>query len=316
MQMMNSSQMLREVLCDILCGIAKDDSRLVVLDSDLMNSSGMKKFAEKFPERFINTGIQEANMIGVAGGFSLEGFIPVTHSFASFAGRRAVDQVFMAGCYNRQNIKMIGSDPGLINCPNGGTHMGLEDIGIMRSITGIVILDITDEVMLRQILPEIIRTDGMFYIRIFRKTKQKIYSGDELFSIGKGKVVIPGKDITIIAEGPVMVSEAMKAADILKEKGIQARVVDMFTIQPIDSELIISSAQETKAILTVENHNRRGGLGSAVSEVLAENGIGVPFVRMGFPEKFGITGTLDYTLKTFGLDSFAIVKHAEQLLGV
>lgn len=309
-----SKKMLRDALCDALCNIASRDSRIAVLDSDLINSSGLGKFMEEFPERTFDCGIQEANMIGVAGGLSMTGWIPFVHSFASFASRRVADQVFLAGIYNKQNIKIIGSDPGIINCPNGGTHMGFEDIGIMRSMPGVTIVDPTDETMLVSILPEIIDTAGVFYIRLFRKTKVKIYNEGTRFSIGKAHLAREGSDVTLIASGAAMVPEALDAAEKLQERGISARVVDMFTIKPLDTAAVVAAARETRAVVSIENHNIYGGLGSAVAEALAENQCSVPFRRIGFPDTVGETGTLDYMKQHFGLDSESIVRTALELL--
>ena len=309
-----SDEMLREVNCNEIMNLAAQDDRIVVLDADLMNSSGFSRFMKYYPSRSVNCGIQEANMIGVAGGLSSVGMIPIVHTFASFAGRRAVDQIFMAGVYNRQNIKIFGSDPGIINCANGGTHMGFEDIGIMRSMPGITIVDPADEVALKAILPGIINAKGVYYIRLFRKTKIRIYDKETKFTIGKAHLAKEGKDLTIIAEGAAMVPEALLAADILSEKGIKARVLDMFTIKPIDVESIVSAARETGVILTVENHNIFGGLGSAVAEVLAKANYPVVFDMVGFPDTVGETGTLEYIKKKYGLDCKTIAKKAQDLL--
>jgi transketolase len=306
--------MLREVNCEVLSSLAEKDSRIVVLDADLMNSSGFGAFQKKYPERTINCGIQESNMIGLAGGLSAMGMIPVTHSFASFASRRAADQVFMAGVYNRQNIKMFGSDPGACGSPNGGTHMALEDIGIMRSLPGVRIVDPTDEKVLRDVLPQIMSEYGMFYIRLFRKSKRVVYSGDIRFSLGKAHTAREGNDITIIASGALMVPEALRAAEQLASEGIEAMVLDMFTIEPLDSGAVLTAAKRTGAVLTAENHSIYNGLGTAVAEVLAENALAVPFSRIGFLDTVGETGTMDYIMKKFELDADSITRRARQLV--
>ena len=314
MEFYPSNEMLREVNCNEIVRMAKENDKIVVLDADLMSSSGFGKFMEAFPERSINCGVQEANMVGIAGGLSIVGFKPIIHTFASFAGRRAVDQVFMAGVYNKQNIIIIASDPGVINGANGGTHMGFEDIGIMRSMPNITIIDLTDEVMLKSILPQIINTDGMYYVRLFRKTKTRIYDENVSFTLGKAHIAKDGDDLTLIAEGAAMVPEALKAAELLEAKGISTRVVDMFTIKPIDEEVIVQAAKETKAIITIENHNIHGGLGSAVAEVIAKNNCNVLFKSIGFPDTFGETGTIDYIIKKYGLDCETIAEASYQLL--
>lgn len=314
MQFNTSNMLLREVNCEVLNQLAENDPRIIVMDSDLMNASALSNFQKNNPTRFVNCGIQEANMVGVAGGLSSMGMIPVIHSFAAFAGRRVVDQVFMSGVYAKQNIKIIGTDPGACNAGNGGTHMALEDVGIMRSMPGICIVDPTDETMLRSILPDVVHTYGVFYIRLFRKTKVKVYEDGTKFTIGKAHIARNGSDITIIASGALMVPEALKAAEQLEADGYSARVIDMFTIKPLDTEAVITSAQETGAILTAENHNILNGLGSAVAEVLAENKLAVPFARIGFNDTFGETGDLEFIKEKYGIDAAQIYKRAKELI--
>lgn len=313
MEFATSSLLLREVNCQVLVELARKDPRIVVLDADLMNASGLSKFREEFPDRAFNCGIQECNMVGVAGGLSAAGMIPLVHSFAAFAGRRAVDQVFLAGVYARQNMKILGTDPGSCGAGNGGSHMALEDIGIMRSMAGITILDPADEVQLRSILPQVMAAPGVHYIRLYRKTRRRIYDGGIEFTLGKSHVTREGSDITIIAEGAVMVPEALLAAELLEQDGIQARVVDMFTIKPLDRDAVVRAARETGAVLTAENHNIYNGLGSAVAEVLAEERLAVPFGRIGFHDTVGETADMDFIMKKFGLDCHTIAARAKDL---
>ncbi|MDV3426363.1 MAG: transketolase family protein [Bacillota bacterium] len=314
MQFDNSEMLLREVNCRVLSDLAYQNQKIVVLDADLMNASGFSGFKKEHPERFFNCGIQEANMIGVAGGLSYMGLIPVVHTFAAFASRRAADQVFVSGVYSKQNIKILGTDPGVCNSPNGGTHMALEDIGIMRTMPGMYIVDPTDEVMLRNLIPQIIETDGMFYVRLFRKTKIKVYDNKTTFKLGKANTAHEGKDITIIASGAVMVPEALKACEELENEGYSVRILDMFTIKPLDKEAVLKAAAETGAILTAENHNIIGGLGSAVAEVLSENRIAVPFFRIGVRDSVGETGSMDFILKKYHMDYKAIYEEAKKLI--
>lgn len=316
MEFNTSSQLLREVNCDILAELARKDPRIVVLDADLMNSSGLSKFSQEFPRRTFNCGIQECNMVGVAGGLSAMGMIPLVHSFAAFAGRRVVDQIFLAGVYARQNLKILATDPGSCGTGNGGSHMALEDIGIMRSMAGITILDPSDEVQLRSILPQVMESPGVHYIRLYRKTNRRIYAESTVFTLGRSHVAREGSDITIIAEGAVMVPEALMAARLLEQEGIQARVVDMFTIKPLDREGVVRAARETGAVLTAENHNIYNGLGSAVAEVLAEERLGVPFSRIGFHDTVGETADMDFILKKFGLDCHTMAARAKELLTI
>ena len=316
MEFAKSSLLLREVNSQVLMQLAEQDGRIVLLDADLMNASAFHQFADRYPNRIFNCGIAESNMIGVAGGLSAAGMIPVAHSFACFASRRVADQIFMSGVYAGQNIKIIGTDPGACNTANGGSHMALEDIGILRSLAGTTIVDPTDETMLRSILPQIIQAPGVSYIRLYRKTNLKIYPDGTAFTLGKAHTVRMGSDVAIIAEGPVMVPEALKAAELLEDAGISARVIDLFTIKPLDAEAVTAAARETGAVLTAENHSVYNGLGSAVAEVLAERRLAVPFGRIGFRDVTGETADVPYILKKFGMDAPAIAGLAKELVAL
>src|SRR5665648_92789 len=303
---------MRNVYCQALMELARKNDQIVVLDADLMSSMGMIPFLEAFPERTFNCGIQEANMIGVAAGLSTTGKIPYTHTFGPFATRRCYDQIFLSGAYTKSNIRIIGSDPGITAAYNGGTHMPLEDMGIMRNIPEMTVLEITDSVMLRDIIIQMAELYGMFYVRLLRKNAVKVYEEGSTFKIGKAVKLKDGKDVTIIANG-IMVSEALKAAYILEEKRISTRILDMFTLKPIDKEAIIVSAKETGAIVTVENHNIINGLGSAIAEVLVEN-IPIPMERIGVKDMFGEVGSVDYLKERFELTANDIVKKVEKVL--
>lgn len=305
--------MMRQKMAEVLIEETKKGTNLVVLDADLVNSSGLGAFASIYPNRFYDCGIQEANMVGIAGGLSMTGYTPVIHTFASFAARRVVDQIFMAGIYNQQDIKIIGSDPGILNCANAGTHYALEDIGIMRSMNGITIVDPSDVTMLNTILPKILKQKGVCYIRLTRKTKQVIYSDDVNFEIGKAHVLSFGSDANIIASGTLMVPEAIKAAENLKREGLDVGVIDMFTINPIDKEVIKKVAKYSDIIVSAENHNVNGGLGSSIAEVIAEESLNVKFSRIAFREKFGEAGTVDYIKKKFNMSSYDIVSAVKRL---
>lgn len=309
----NKSEILmKDVYIDNLIERAKEDKRIVVLDADLMNSNGTIKFKKAFPERGINAGIQEANMIGMSAGLSATGKIPFTHTFSCFNARRALDQIYLSVAYNKLNVKIIGTDPGVLAAYNGGTHMPLEDVGMMRGIPTMKIIEPTDPIMLDYLIDEIIEDYGPMYIRLQRKNATEIYEKGSEFKIGKGVLVKEGTDLTIIAAG-IMVEEAIKAAKLLEEKNISARVIDMFTLKPIDAEIIIESAKKTGAILTAENHNVHNGLGSAVSEVLAKN-YPTPVEMIGIQDYFGEVGQVDFLMNRFELNAEDIVKKSEKLL--
>lgn len=303
---------MRDVYCQTLIELAKKNDQIVVLDADLMSSMGMTPFLEAFPERTFNCGVQEANMVGVAAGLSATGKIPYAHTFGPFATRRCYDQVFLSGAYTKSNIRIIGSDPGVTAAYNGGTHMPFEDLGIMRNIPEMTIIIPTDSIMLKNIIKQAAELFGMFYIRLLRKNSIKIYKEGSTFKIGKAVKLKSGKDVTIIANG-IMVADALNAAYMLEERGISARVLDMFTLKPIDKEEIIKCAKETGAIVTAENHNIINGLGSAVAEVLVEN-IPTPMDRIGVKDLFGEVGPVDYLKERFELTASDIVKKVEKVL--
>lgn len=298
--------MMRDVYCKTLMEMAEEDRRLVILDADLMNSMGMLPFKEKYPDRTFNCGVQEANMIGVAAGLSATGKIPFAHTFGPFATRRCFDQVFLSIAYAGLNVKIVGSDPGITAAYNGGTHMPFEDMGLMRCIPHATILEPVDSVMLTDLLQQIKEMDGLFYVRLLRKNAVNIYKDDTTFTIGKAMVIRPGDDLTIIASG-ILLYEALKAREMLKREGLTARVVNIFTLKPIDRETIISCAQETGAIVTAENHNVINGLGSAVSEVLTEEHP-VPLERIGCHDMFGEVGPVEYLMARYGMRAQDIAK--------
>lgn len=297
---------MRKVYCQSLIELAKENKDIVVLDADLSSSLGMNDFFKSFPDRAYNVGVAEANLAGVAAGLSAAGKIPYAHSFAPFATRRCYDQIFVSCAYAQLNVRIIGSDPGVTAAFNGGTHMPFEDVGIMRNIPDMTILVPTDAAMLKDLLAQTSKLKGMFYIRLLRKNGVKFYEDGSHFEIGKGVILREGKDATIVACG-IMVAEAMKAAELLEEKGISVRVVDMFTIKPIDKDLIIDSAKQTGMIFTAENHNIINGLGSAVAEVLAEHHP-CRMKRIGVKDKFGQVGSLDYLKEVYELRAEDIVK--------
>jgi transketolase len=303
---------MRNVYVDTLIGLGEKNRQVMALEADLMSCVGTKAFGERYPDRYINCGIQEANMFGVAAGLSATGKIPFAHTFAPFCTRRACDQIFMSCAYAKLNVKIIGSDPGITASLNGGTHMPFEDVGIMRTIPGMAVIEPTDTVMLRDILTKIAEEYGTHYIRMARRTVTKVYEAGSEFEIGKAVQIRDGSDLTIIAVG-FCVAEAIKAEEILANQGIAARVIDMFTIKPIDKEAVIKAAAETGAIVTAENHNIINGLGSAVTEILAENRP-IPMERVGVEDMFGEVGPVDYLAERFGLTAGDIVKKAKRVL--
>jgi transketolase len=303
---------MRKAYCEALMELAAENENIVVLDADLMSSMGMVPFSKAFPERTFNVGVQEANMIGVAAGLSATGKIPYAHTFGPFASRRCFDQVFLSCGYAKANVRITGSDPGVTAAFNGGTHMPFEDIGLMRNIPDITILEPVDTTMLKYLVKEIAKPYGLFYIRLLRKNAIKIYEEGSTFEIGKAVKLVDGDDVTIIATG-IMVDEALKASEELKKLKISARVLNMFTIKPVDVEAIVKAAEETGAIVTCENHNIINGLGSAVAEVVVENHP-VPMERVGVRDVFGEVGPESYLRERFNLTSSEIVKRVMLVL--
>jgi transketolase len=311
-ELKKDSRMMRAVYCDTLMDMAEKDSRVVALDADLMNSMGMSPFLKKFPERTFNCGIQEADMVGIAAGLSATGKIPFAHTFGPFAIRRCFDQIFISAAYAKLNVRIIGSDPGITAAFNGGTHMPFEDMGLLRTIPNATILEPADGVMLENLLRQVKDMYGVFYIRLLRKEPVMIYEPGSTFEIGKGVTLHDGSDVTLIASG-FLLPDALEAAELLEKQGISTRVVNIFTWKPIDKELIAKCAKETGAIVTVENHNTIGGLGSAVAEVLVENAP-VPMERIGSQDRFGEVGPVDYLKKAFEMTAEDIAKKAQKAI--
>ncbi|MBR7081747.1 MAG: transketolase family protein [Oscillospiraceae bacterium] len=302
---------MRKAFCQVLIDLAKEDPRIVLLDADLMGAMGTKPFQKEFPERTIDCGVQEANTVGMACGLSIEGKVPFVHTFGPFVTRRAADQVFISGAYNKANVKLIGSDPGITASYNGGTHMPFEDMGIMRGMPTMTIIEPTDIAMLRDIVKQVAGIYGMFYLRLVRKGCMKVYEDGSTFEIGKAALLRDGTDATVIASG-YCVAEALSAADMLAAEGISVRVLNMFTWKPIDEAAIKAAAAETGAIITAENHNVINGLGSAVAEVLVKNKP-CPVEMVGVQDEFGEVGPESYLRERFNLtdnDIAAAVKKA------
>ena len=268
-------------------------------------------FAKKFPNRFFDMGIAEQNMIGTAAGLATCNKIPFVSTFAMFAAGRAYDQIRNSICYPKLNVKICATHAGITVGEDGATHQMLEDISLMRTIPNMTVMCTSDDAQTKWAIREISKFEGPVYLRLCRLATPKIYE-NEKFEIGKGIQLGEGTDATIIATG-VVVSEAIEAMEKLKSKGINIRIVDMHTIKPIDKEIIIKSAKETKNIITIEDHNIIGGLGSAVCEVLAEN-YPKKVYKMGIKDEFGKSGKAEELLKYFKLDKDSITEFIEKII--
>lgn len=289
-----------------LAELGEKNSNIVVLDADLSTATKTEIFAKKFPSRFINVGIAEQNMMGIAAGLSTFGKISYASTFAMFAAGRAYDQIRNSIAYPNLNVKICATHAGITVGEDGATHQMIEDIGLMRTMPNMKVMCTSDDTQTRWAVEEISKIEGPVYLRLSRLAVPVIYDKNQNFEFGKGIQIGKGTDASIIATG-VGVSEAIKAQEILKEKGIHVRVVDIHTIKPIDKELIIRCAKETKRIITVEDHNIIGGLGSSVCEVLAEN-YPTKVKRLGIQDTFGRSGKAEELMELYKINADAIVE--------
>ena len=306
------SRLFKDIIGKTIRELSEQDKDFIYLDADLMSCIGTSAWACENPERGVNCGISEANMIGVACGLAATGFKPVVHTFGPFASRRVFDQVFLSAGYAKNDITIIGTDPGVTATFNGGTHMPFEDIALYRTIPTATIIDVTDVPMLISVLKQCKDMPGVKYIRVGRKNAAKVFADGTETPIGPAIPLREGKDVAIFASG-IMVHEAMQAANKLKESGIDAAVVNFFTIKPLDTDTVKKYAKQCGNIVVAENHNRIGGLYSAVCEALArENTAKIDVVAVN--DEYGEVGPQDYLQKRFGLTADHIVESVTALI--
>ena len=291
----------RDAYGDALVNLGKKRSDVVVLDADLSGSTKTGKFAKAFPERFFNVGIAEQDLIGTAAGLSIAGKLPFASTFAVFATGRAWEQVRQSVCYPNLNVKIVASHAGITVGEDGGSHQSVEDIALMRVLPHMTVIVPADGSETLQAIEAVAEHRGPCYVRVGRNKVPTLFGEDYKFRIGKAHVFNAAKDAAIIATG-LMVAEALKARDILKSEGIDAGVINMSTIKPIDADAIIAAAKQCGAIVTAEEHSIIGGLGSAVAEVLAESAP-VPLVRIGVKDTFGTSGDQEGLLKHYGMSA-------------
>ncbi|MGB4984412.1 MAG: transketolase C-terminal domain-containing protein [Erysipelotrichaceae bacterium] len=289
------------------------DINVVALEADLGGASGFTKIVKSHPQQFIQVGIAEANMIGIAAGMSSLGYKPFVHTFGPFATRRVFDQIFISGAYAHNTINIYGSDPGFCAGPNGGTHTTFEDVALMRTIPSAIVCDGADDTQLSFIIKEFSKLEGIHYVRANRKGVRDIYTKDTKFTLGKGIICKEGRDVLVITSGQIL-ADALDCAYELEKEGISVEVIDMFTIKPLDKELVLSEIKNKSVVVTFENHSIIGGLGSAISEVIAENGISTKFKRHGIDERFGQVGTQEFLQKEFRLTCVDLKKTIKELL--
>lgn len=296
-----------------LAKAAENNSMVVGLGADITNSVNMNFFATKFPSRFYSLGIAEQNIIGVAAGLSIEGFIPVVATYGVFAAMRTIDQIRISLCYNNLHVIIGGAHAGISVGPDGATHQALEDIAIMRSLPNMTVLSPCDATQTHKAMQAAINDiDGPVYIRFGREAVPNFTAQDLNFEIGKGQILRKGNDATIIATGH-LTWEALCAAEELRKENIEVRVINIHTIKPIDKTLIVNAAKETGAIITAEEHQIIGGLGSAVSEVLCEH-YPCPVAFVGVKDSFGESGTPDKLMNKYGLKSTHIIEKTRILI--
>ncbi len=287
-----------------------EDKRIVVLDADLSEATKTNIFAKKYPERFFDIGISEQDMMSEAAGLASAGQIVFASTFAMFAAGRAYDQIRNSICYPRLNVKICATHAGLTVGEDGATHQMLEDISLMRTIPNMTVMSTSDDTETRWAVREIAKYDGPVYLRLCRLATPVIYGEAQEFKFGKGIQIGEGTDATVIATG-VVVQEALKAKEELEKEEINIRVIDMHTIKPIDKELIIKCAKETKKIITIEDHNIIGGLGTAVCEVLSTE-YPAKVIRMGVKDTFGRSGKAEELLSYFELTARNIIEKVKE----
>ena len=296
----------RQAYGEALAKLGKMNKDVVVLDADLTKSTYTNKFQSEFPERHINVGIAEADMMGTAAGLAATGKIPFASTFAHFAAGRAFDQIRNSIAYPKLNVKICPTHAGVSLGEDGGSHQSIEDIALMRSLPGMVVLSPADAVETEQMIFAVAEYNGPVYVRLGRLNVPVIFDESYEFEIGKGTVMVEGNDVAIVATG-LLVYEAMKAAEILSEKGIKARVINISTIKPLDEKIILEAAKECKFVVTCEEHSIIGGLGGAVTEYLS----GVhptKVIRHGIKDVFGQSGEGDQMLDEYKLRAKDIVE--------
>ena len=296
----------RQSYGEALLSLGEENEKVVVLDADLAGATKTELFAKKLPDRFFDMGIAEANMIATAAGLATCGKIPYASTFAVFAAGRAYDQIRNSVCYPNLNVKICATHAGITVGEDGATHQMIEDISLMRTLPNMTVISTSDDVETKWAVKEIAKMQGPVYLRLARLATPILYEETQSFSIGKAIQIGEGTDATVFATG-VVVAEALKAKELLEKEGIHIRVIDMHTIKPIDREMIVKCAKETKKLISIEDHSVIGGLGSAIAEVLTEE-YPCKLIRMGIKDTFGKSGSAVDLLKYFGLTSEDIIK--------
>ena len=296
----------RQSYGEALAELGKENKDIVVFDADLSGATKTSIFAKQFPDRFFDMGIAEADMVSTAAGISTFGKIPYVSTFAVFAAGRAYDQIRNSVCYPNLNVKICATHAGITVGEDGATHQMLEDLGMMRGLPNMTVISTSDDTQTKWAVKEISKIKGPVYLRLCRLATPVIYDKNEKFEIGKAVQIGEGTDATVFATG-VTVAQSLKAKEELEKQGINIRVIDIHTIKPIDKEMIIKCAKETKKLISVEDHNKIGGLGTAIADVLAEH-YPVKLTKIGINDTFGKSGKAEELLKYYGLTAENIIK--------
>src|SRR5512146_1046946 len=308
---MSTMKATRDAYGEALAELGAENGDIVVLDADLSGSTKTSVFAKKFPERFFNMGIAEANMVGTAAGLAATGKVPFVSTFAIFAVGRAWEQVRQSVAYPKANVKIVATHGGITVGEDGGSHQSVEDIAIMRAVPNMTVIVPADGVETKSAIRAVAGYRGPVYVRLGRNKVPTVFPDDYRFEIGKGCEMASGSDLTFITTG-LMTAQALAAAELLRKEGIAARVVHLGTIKPLDAELVLKAARETGAIVTAEEHSVVGGLGGAVAELLGER-CPVPLKRVGIQDRFGTSGKADELMKYFGLTPEDLVEAALEI---
>lgn len=310
---MSNKMATREAYGKALKDLASTNEKIVVLDADLSKSTKTADFKSVAPERFFNMGIAEGNMMGVAAGLSTCGKVPFVSTFAMFAAGRAFEQIRNSICYPKLNVKVCATHAGLTVGEDGASHQAIEDISLMRSVPNMVVINPADDIETEAAIKAVAEMEGPCYVRLGRLAVNNVNDAATYkFELGKGITLKEGNDVTLVATG-IMVEAALEAAEMLAKEGINARVINIHTIKPIDREILVNAAKETGAIVTAEEHNVIGGLGSAVAEVLTEE-CPVPVLKVGVQDTFGESGKPNELLEAYGLTANNIVEKAKKAI--
>lgn len=296
----------RESYGEKLAKLGKENKNIVVFDADLSGATKTSIFAKEFPDRFFDMGIAEADMLSTAAGMSTFGKIPYVSTFAVFAAGRAYDQIRNSICYPKLNVKICATHAGITVGEDGATHQMIEDLGMMRGLPNMTVISTSDDIQTKWAVEEISKINGPVYLRLCRLATPVIYEENEKFEIGKAVQIGEGTEATLFSTG-VTVSQCLKAKEELEKEGINVRVIDIHTIKPIDKEIIIRCAKETNKLISVEDHNIIGGLGTAISDVLIEN-YPCKLTKIGIRDTFGKSGKAEELLKYYGLTAENIIE--------